>query len=597
LVTSVTGWTTNVTGSTAATLGSFRVSASDSVWNAIIRIVETTGKDIKIDQLNKVVYLYDKLNRPDIFSFVEGKNAIDINRKKSRSKAGKVIVFGKGDGENQIKGSYGTGVPVHVVIDKNIIKTAEATARATIEYNKLNPNPKSYTFNPIVPIDDLIIGDSGVISNTSAGINEAVDLVRYEISVNEKGIENLKIEVTNPDYRRASKNLAESQAKSDANYYASQSSMQGATNIWGDTQAANASTTVPLKLTLYVPDNVEDESATNRINKVLLSYKHSAYREDYGALGGYLDAGGNSDGGYYYPDPSSSITCMYTDTGLTVDGVFHDVANSTPTLSSNDNHSFHAISGTLYLNLSCESAGNQNVSVYLRAKISGGATSYYPNSYGILHFASYNFRLHTHAITSITDDAGEHRHEPDDGGYFWTSSSSSCSVRNGCAGFTDEEPDHYHAINVYSENATRSVMLIAVPFFIYMPSLIQNKTITLQYSIENNPAITYYNKEARYYYLGFNAHTHGITNMDVTGGALTEAATNATRTDIIIKDGAGSTVWTSADRAAIAETDIDITSYVSDPDTYTIEIYPDKSGGGANAYTYGNVYIKSQIDS
>ena len=183
LVTSVAGWTVDVTNSTASTPASFRVSASESVWNGVIRLIEQGGKDIWIDQANKKVYLYDELTRADKFSFIEGKNAKGISRNKLKSKAGKVIVYGKGDGDFQIVGSYGASTPVHTIIDRNIVSNTEATARATVEYNKLNPQLKRYNFVPIYAVDTLEVGDMGNINNNSAGIDEEVDIVRLKTTI------------------------------------------------------------------------------------------------------------------------------------------------------------------------------------------------------------------------------------------------------------------------------------------------------------------------------------------------------------------------------------------------------------------------------
>ena len=96
LVTSVSGWTVDVSNSSSVVVSSFRVTATESVWNSVIRLIEQTGKDIRVDQANKKVYLYDELtSTSDTFSFIEGQNAQGISRVKSRSKAGKVLVYGK----------------------------------------------------------------------------------------------------------------------------------------------------------------------------------------------------------------------------------------------------------------------------------------------------------------------------------------------------------------------------------------------------------------------------------------------------------------------------------------------------------------------
>jgi len=282
LVTSVSGWTIDISNSTSSTLNSFRVSASESVWNGVINLIEHTGKDTLIDQANKKVYLYDELTRADQFSFIEGKNASGIRRNTLRSKAGKVIVYGKGDGDFQIIGSSGSGTPVHTIIDRNIVSDTEADARALIEYNKLHPQPKRYNFVPTYAIDSLRVGDMGNISNNSAGIDEEVDIVRIKTSVAGNGVEKIDLEVTNPDLRLASKNSAEANAQSQAGYNQSQSSMQGSGNLSQWANIINGNNAAGLKINFDIGDRFEDEAGNLRIASLTVDYDIDPYRREVG---------------------------------------------------------------------------------------------------------------------------------------------------------------------------------------------------------------------------------------------------------------------------------------------------------------------------
>jgi hypothetical protein len=283
LVTSVSGWTVDTSNSTPVSPASFRVSATESVWNSAIRLIEQTGKDVRVDQANKKLYLYDSLTVASQFSFIEGKNAKEISRKKSRSKAGKVVVYGKGDGVNQIIGSTGSSNPVVVIIDRNILSVTEANARAVIEYDKLNPNPLEYNLTPLIVVDDLDIGDSGKISNNSAGINETVDIVRMKTVVDGNGTEKVTMQVTNPDYRLASKNGAESAAKQLANYLQSQTSMQGSGNTltWGN--SLNGKLNYPLPIVFQIPASfITDEAGHIRVNSFTVDYDVDPYKKGVG---------------------------------------------------------------------------------------------------------------------------------------------------------------------------------------------------------------------------------------------------------------------------------------------------------------------------
>ncbi len=283
LVTSVSGWTIDTSNSTSANVD-FRTSISESVWNAAIRLISDGGKDILVDQANKKIYLYDELTRSDKFAFIEGKNASNISRKKSRSKAALVTVYGKGDGENMIKGSSGSGVPEHIIIDKNIVTTTQADARALVEYNKLNPQQKSYSLSPTSTLDGLQVGDMGNITNNSAGINEEVDIVRMKTVVDGTGNEKLTLQVTNPAFRLASKNVNEEISKQIASYDQSQASMQGSgnVNVWG--QGINAKTNFALKVPFNVSaSEVQDEAGNLRVNSLTVDYDIDKFKNGYGA--------------------------------------------------------------------------------------------------------------------------------------------------------------------------------------------------------------------------------------------------------------------------------------------------------------------------
>jgi hypothetical protein len=283
LVTSVSGWSVDFTNSTSATVSSFRTSASDSIWNCIIRLIEQTGKDIYVNQFTRTIYLYDELTRADKFSFIEGKNSKDISRVKSRSKAGKVLVYGKGDGENQIIGSYGSSKPVETIIDRNVISPDEADNRAEQEYNRLNPEGKTYKITPTNYPSDLELGDAGSVANNSARINDTVHIVRLVFSIDGNGTEKLTLEVTNPELRLADKNNAEDSNSNQNNYDQSQSSMQGSGNTLTWSGGINAKSGTSLKLPFYVPSSfVEDQAGNIRVNSMTLDYDVDPFRSDIG---------------------------------------------------------------------------------------------------------------------------------------------------------------------------------------------------------------------------------------------------------------------------------------------------------------------------
>jgi len=283
LLVGVTGWTLDVTFATATTVDSFRVSATESCWNGIIRLLTQTGKDIYVDQENKIIYFYDELTQPNKFAFVEGQNAKNISDLKSRSKAGKVIVYGKGDGDFQTKGSYGSSLPEHVVIDRNIISEGEANTRAEKEYNRINPQQHNYSLTPLIVPSDLTLGDAGTIDNNSAGINDTVHIVRIKYTVDGIGTEDILIQVTNPELRIARRSRAEMLAGREAGDLQNQSSMQGSGNTltWG--RGINAQSGAPLKLPFYIPSEfIENQAGIIDIKTMNLDYNLDGYNSQYG---------------------------------------------------------------------------------------------------------------------------------------------------------------------------------------------------------------------------------------------------------------------------------------------------------------------------
>jgi len=206
------GWTADVTESTAATVDSFRVKESDSVWNGLVRLAEHTNKDLEVSWSSKTVSIVDKQGRTSQFSFVEGYNVDNIGVTDKEPEAGKVIVYGKGDGDGQITGSHGSGSPVKVVHDPDIITTAQADLRAEKEYDLINASTTEYELDVIVPTLDVAIGDEGTLDSPSLDISgDTIAVVRTKEHVLPGCDERLEVEVTNTSHRVARKNLAELQ--------------------------------------------------------------------------------------------------------------------------------------------------------------------------------------------------------------------------------------------------------------------------------------------------------------------------------------------------------------------------------------------------
>jgi len=283
LIGEVSGWTADVSGSTAASLDSFRVSKSMSVWNGIKSLLKHTNKDIEIIDSSKTIKFLDAKGSSDVYTFNEGINCGDIAFREEELTATKVIVYGKGDGENQIIGSSGSGVPVLEIVDRNIITTTEANNRAAKELAVIQNNLKHYNFISIKPNLDLEVGDSVILNADSVGLhNASIDIVKITRGVNNNS-EELSLEVTNPELRIASRNAEEERSNSEMRSITGNSAMQGSGNLsqWG--AGINANNSVSLKVNFEVSAAYfQDEAGNLRVSTMTLDYDVDKYNSQYG---------------------------------------------------------------------------------------------------------------------------------------------------------------------------------------------------------------------------------------------------------------------------------------------------------------------------
>lgn len=283
LVGEVSGWSSDVTGSTATSIDAFRVNSSMSVWNGIIALLRQTNKDLEVDWATKTLSFVDQAGSTSAFTLEAGKNVSSVKEAESRQPASKVVVYGKGDGSFQITGSAGSGTPVKEVIDRNIISATAANQRATSELALVSSGTKTYSFRVTNPNLDVELGDEGTLTATSAGFTgSSVAITRITRELLQTGSETLSLEVTNTDYRVAKASVAEQQAIAKANNIVSESTMLGSGNLltWGS--GINAKSTAPLKVGFYVSSQFEDEAGNLRIESMTLDYDVDPYKKQFG---------------------------------------------------------------------------------------------------------------------------------------------------------------------------------------------------------------------------------------------------------------------------------------------------------------------------
>lgn len=315
-------WASDVSGSTATNVSAFRTSESMSVWECIMQLIRLTDKDLAITQGTPTALLKDRQGSNNAFTFNEGVDIGNISFREQKAKASQVIVYGKGDGENQIKGSSGSGTPVVKIVDRNILNITEANNRATKELALISASTKQYRFNVYDVTKSVSVGDRGNLTANSLGLhNSTVDIVSLTRGVSTKGIETLSVEVTNSAYRMASRSQQESKGASKSNYLVSQSAMQGSGNLSQWAGRINANDTYPLRIPFYVGDKFEDEAGNLRINSMTLDYDVDKYRKEVGTA---------TDTGHDHTLSASGSTVVHKH-DPSDDGHLHGVGNMTST--------------------------------------------------------------------------------------------------------------------------------------------------------------------------------------------------------------------------------------------------------------------------
>ena len=273
LVTSVTGWSADTSGSTSVNLNSFRTTSSMSVWKGIERLRRLTGKDFDIDYSTKTMKLVDKLGNSDVFVFNEGTEISSVKVTEEEPDATKVVVYGKGDGDSQIEGSAGSGDDIREIIDRNIITESEANQRAQKELEVIQNNIENYSFDILNPNLDIGLGDEGTISSVLIdGAQRAVVITEISKSVDLSGVEKLSVTVTNPEYRRARKSLTNDILESEEETDIDRTSMQGSGNITSFVTSDSINNDKSMFLEFNVGNNFLDDSGELAIEKLEMDY-------------------------------------------------------------------------------------------------------------------------------------------------------------------------------------------------------------------------------------------------------------------------------------------------------------------------------------
>jgi|GEM_PF-1375852 len=411
-----TQWSAGSITASAASMD-FRTNDTQSVWNALRRLLDQTGYEIVPNYTADTIGLVAATGTASQFTFQEGFDISNISFEKKDTAVTKVEVYGKGDGDTQITGEAGSGTPVKKVWDGNIITTAQANLRAAAELAIYTNGEDYYTFNVINPDLNFDLGDTGTILAPSANIASAVTVAIVAIA---RGIKNntefLEIQVTNSGLRKVQKTKNIVIAETRMNQTVNDTSMQGTSDILTYDNIRNANNATPLIIKCPIPEALcFDEAGNRRIISMLLDYDVDPFQSGLGSVTQSNVAPAVSG------DTDDNETYLVVDTDTDTDNTGETLTHTSTTTSfpvtlGTFTPSSHGKFMLIYVHykLYSQSIPTGTGEVYLRVN---DGTYYYP-----LNTGARIFRGRTEVPLNDGDTSSDsHNHNPNAGTYFMTS--------------------------------------------------------------------------------------------------------------------------------------------------------------------------------
>ena len=266
----------------------FRLSLSQSLWSSITNLAKKTQQDVQIDYLNKEIDILDhRGSSTSVATFNEDVQITNVRVNYGYPLGNHILVFGKGDGANQITGSAEDATSIAAygrikrpIIDRSILSTAEADKLAEAELALTKDPPQIIDFDFINPDESVSTGDIITI-NTSDLSDEEVRIVGIE-----RGIKGEKeyttCQVTNPAFKQLIRRRNKILARLTKDQIDEGSYMEGSGNLSQWKGLINGNNTAGLRFTFNVGDNFEDEAGNLRVNSLTLDYDVDEYRRGVG---------------------------------------------------------------------------------------------------------------------------------------------------------------------------------------------------------------------------------------------------------------------------------------------------------------------------
>ena len=266
----------------------FRLSISQSLWNGITNLAKKTQQDVQIDYTNKEIDILDhRGSSTSVATFNDGIQINNVRVNYGYPLGNHILVFGKGDGTNQITGTANDATSIakygrvkRSVIDRSIISTTEANKLADAELAITKDPPQIIDFDLINPNEAISTGD--IITLNAADLsNTEVRIVGIERGIR-GGREYTTCQVTNPAFKQLIRRRNKIIARLTKDQIDEGSYMQGSTviNTWG--AGINAKTNYPLKIGFYVPAGFKDEANNLQINSIVCDFDIDPFNQQYG---------------------------------------------------------------------------------------------------------------------------------------------------------------------------------------------------------------------------------------------------------------------------------------------------------------------------
>lgn len=269
----------------------FRLTQSQTLYNSLSNLANKTQQDIGVDYINDEIDILDHIgSSSSVATLNEGKEITNLRRSVGYPRGNNILVYGKGDGDNQVEGSasdatsistYGT--VTKTVIDRSIITDAEADKLAAAVLAKEKDPPNIYDFELTNPdYGPVTLGDHITLNALDQDVvNEEVRIVGIERG--ETGpSQYCSLQVTNPSLKTLMRRQNKIIAKLKKDQIDDNSYMQGntVTNEWGS--GINADSTHAAKVGFYVPPEFETETGNLEVLWMNVDYDIDPYNNQFG---------------------------------------------------------------------------------------------------------------------------------------------------------------------------------------------------------------------------------------------------------------------------------------------------------------------------